>query len=172
MNSLQEIKAGFIRIYEDIVRAKGLPTVMGRVLAVLLLEGRELDHKEISNLTGYSMASVNRTLNQLVNFGMLHKHKDPLKKHFVFHTNVDFSELFADSLENMLRVYGTQRDEVNELTQKLNSLDAKENDQAEIKRVRDVLNEFDRVLEVAVEVLENMLKELRSKEGYQFSPQE
>ena len=170
MNSLQEIRAGFIRIYEDIVRAKGLPTIMGRVLAILLLEGRELDHKEISNLTGYSMASVNRTLNQLVSFGMLRKHKDPLKKHFVFHTNVDFSELFADSLENMLRVYGTQRDEVNDLTQKLNSLDAKGNEQAEIKRVRDVLNEFDRVLEIATEVLENMLKELRSQERYQLSP--
>jgi DNA-binding transcriptional regulator GbsR (MarR family) len=170
MNSLQEIKAGFIRIYEDIVRAKGLPTVMGRVLAVLLLEGRELDHKEISNLTGYSMASVNRTLNQLVSFGMLRKHKDPLKKHFVFHTNVDFSELFADSLENMLRVYGMQRDEVNELTQKLNSLAAKENDQAEIKRVRNVLNKFNRVLEIAAEVLENMLKELRSQERYKLSP--
>jgi len=170
MNSLQEIKEGFIRIYEDIVRAKGLPTIMGRVLAILLLEGRELDHKEISSLTGYSMASVNRTLNQLVSFGMLHKHKDPLKKHFVFHTSVDFSELFADSLEKMLRVYETQRDEVNELTQKLNSLDAKGNKQAEIKRVRDVLNKFDRVLEVAVEVLENMLKELRSNERYQLSP--
>ena len=170
MNSLQEIKEGFIRIYEDIVRAKGLPTIMGRVLAILLLEGRELDHKEISNLTGYSMASVNRTLNQLVSFGMLRKHKDPLKKHFVFHTSVDFSELFADSLEKMLRVYETQRDEANDLIQKLNSLDAKGNKQAEIKRVRDVLNKFDRVLEVAVEVLENMLKELRSNERYQLSP--
>jgi len=143
---------------------------MGRILAILLLEGRELDHKEISNLTGYSMASVNRTLNQLVSFGMLHKHKDPLKKHFVFHTSVDFSELFADSLENMLRVYGTQRDEVNELRQKLNSVGAKENEKDEIKRVRNVLNEFDRVLEVAIEVLENMLKELRSQERYQPSP--
>lgn len=143
---------------------------MGRVLAVLLLEGRELDHKEISSLTGYSMASVNRTLNQLVSFGMLRKHKDSVKKHFVFHASVDFSELFADSLEKMLRVYGTQRDEVHELTQKLNSLGAKGNEQAEIKHVRDLLNKFERVLEVAMEVLENMLKELRSQERYQPSP--
>jgi DNA-binding transcriptional regulator GbsR (MarR family) len=170
MNSLQEIKAGFIRIYEDIVRAKGLPTIMGRILAILLLEGRELDHKEISNLTGYSMASVNRTLNQLVNFGMVHKHKDPLKKHFVFHASIDFSELFADSIEKLIRVYETQRNEVNELTQKLNSLDAKENEQAEIKRVQDLLNKFERVLVAAMEALGNMLKELRSKEGYQLSP--
>jgi DNA-binding transcriptional regulator GbsR (MarR family) len=170
MNSLQEIKAGFIRIYEDIVRAKGLPTIMGRILAILLLEGRELDHKEISNLTGYSMASVNRTLNQLVSFGMLHKHKDHLKKHFVFHASIDFSELFADSIEKLIRVYEMQRNEVNELTQKLDSLDAKENDQAEIKRVRELLNKFERVLVAATEALGNMLKELRSKEGYQLSP--
>jgi len=143
---------------------------MGRILAILLLEGRELDHKEISNLTGYSMASVNRTLNQLVNFGMVHKHKDPLKKHFVFHASIDFSELFADSIEKLIRVYETQRNEVNELTQKLNSLDAKENEQAEIKRVRDLLNKFERVLVAAMEALGNMLKELRSKEGYQLSP--
>jgi len=143
---------------------------MGRIMAVLLLEGRELNHKEISSLTGYSMASVNRTLNQLASMGMVHKHKDPLRKHFVFHASVDFPELFADSIEKMMRLYGTQRDEVNELTQKLNSLDAKGNEQAEIKRVRDVLNKFDRVLEVAMEVLENMLKELRSKERYQLSP--
>jgi len=170
MNSLQEIRAGFIRIYEDIIRAKGLPAIMGRIMAVLLLEGRELNHKEISSLTGYSMASVNRTLNQLASMGMVHKHKDPLRKYFVFHASVDFPELFADSIEKMMRVYGTQRDEVNELTQKLNSLDAKGNEQAEIKRVRDVLNKFDRVLEVAMEVLENMLKELRSQERYQLSP--
>ncbi|UCC57972.1 MAG: hypothetical protein JSW14_06320 [Candidatus Bathyarchaeum sp.] len=169
MNSLQEIRAGFIRIYEDIVRAKGLPTIMGRILAVLLLEGRELDHKEISSLTGYSMASVNRTLNQLVSFGMLRKHKDPVKKHFVFHASIDFSELFADSIEKMIRVYETQRDEVNELTQKLNSLDAKGNE-AEIKRVRDLLNKFERVLGISMEVLENMLKELASQERYQLNP--
>jgi DNA-binding transcriptional regulator GbsR (MarR family) len=170
MNSLQEIRAGFIRIYEDIVRAKGLPTIMGRIIAVLLLEGRELNHKEISSLTGYSMASVNRTLNQLVSFGMVHKHKDPVKKHFVFHANVDFSELFADSLEKMMQVYRTQRDEVNELTQKLDSLESKGNKQAEIEHVRNVLNNFDRVLVAAMEALGNMLKELRSKEGYQLSP--
>ena len=170
MNSLQEIRAGFIRIYEDIIRAKGLPAIMGRIMAVLLLEGRELNHKEISSLTGYSMASVNRTLNQLASMGMVHKHKDPLRKHFVFHASVDFSELFAGSLEKMMRVYGTQRDEVNELTQKLDSLESKGNEQAEIKRVRDVLNKFDRVLEVAMEVLENMLKELRSQERYQLTP--
>ena len=133
MSSIQEIRAGFIRIYEDIVRAKGLPTIMGRVMAVLLLEGRELNHKEISSLTGYSMASVNRTLNQLVSVGMVHKHKDSLKKYYVFHVNIDFSGLFADIVEKMMGVYETQRNEISDLTQKLNSLKSAKKERAEIE---------------------------------------
>ena len=170
MNSLQDIRAGFIRIYEDIMRAKGLPTIMGRIMAVLLLEDRELNHKEISSLTGYSMASTNRTLNQLVSMRMVHKHKDALRKHFVFHANVDFPELFADSIEKMVRVYETQRDEINNLIQKLNSLESEGKEQAEINRLRPMLKKFERVLEVAMEVLENMMKELRSKKSYRLIP--
>ena len=170
MNSLQEARAGFIRIYEDIVRAKGLPTIMGRILAVLLLEGRELDHKEISSLTGYSMASVNRTLNQLVNFGMVHKHKDAQKKHYVFHMNIDFLELFAASLEKMVKVYGTQRDELNSLLQKLAAAESDGKEQAEINHLRATLKNFEKILEVTMDVLGNTIKELRSQERYQLSP--
>jgi DNA-binding transcriptional regulator GbsR (MarR family) len=168
MNSLQEIRAGFIRIYEDIVRAKGLPTIMGRILAVLLLEGRELDHKEISSLTGYSMASVNRTLNQLVNFGMIHKHKDALKKHYVFHMNIDFPEIFADSLEKMVRVYGMQRDELNNLIQKLATLESEGKEKAEVNHLRFTLKNFEKVLEITMGVLGNTIKELRSHKEYKM----
>jgi len=161
MNSLQEIRAGFIRVYEDIMRAKGLPTIMGRIMAVLLLEGRELNHKEISSLTGYSMASVNRTLNQLVSMGIAHKHKDPLQKYYVFHVNIDFPEIYANSIEKIMNVYQTQRNEIDNLTQKLTALESEGKEQAEIKRLRTVLENFDRILEVTMEVLEKTVKELR-----------
>lgn len=166
MNSLQEIRVGFIRVYEDIMRAKGLPTIMGRIMAVLLLEGRELNHKEISSLTGYSMASVNRTLNQLVSMGIAHKHKDPLQKYYVFHMNIDFPEIYATSIEKILNVYETQRNEIDKLTQKLAALESEGKEQAEIKRLRTVLKNFDRFLEVTMEVLENTIKELRSRKRY------
>ena len=161
MNSLQEIRAGFIRVYEVIMRAKGLPTIMGRIMAVLLLEGRELNHKEISSLTGYSMASVNRTLNQLVSMGIAHKHKDPLQKYYVFHVNIDFPGIFANSIEKMMNVYEAQRNEINNLTQKLTALESEGKKQAEIKRLRTVLKNFDRILEATIEVLEKLIKELR-----------
>jgi DNA-binding transcriptional regulator GbsR (MarR family) len=158
MNSLQEIRAEFIRVYEDIMRAKGLPTIMGRILAVFLLEGRELNHKEISSLTGYSMASVNRTLNQLVSMGIVHKHKDPIQKYYVFHVNVGFPEMFAKSIERMLEVYKAQRDEINNLTQKLTELESEGKEQAEAKRVGAILRKFNEMLEGTMEVLEKIMK--------------
>jgi DNA-binding transcriptional regulator GbsR (MarR family) len=170
MSSLQEIREGFIRIYEDIMRAKGLPTVMGRIMAVLLLEGRELDHKEIASLTGYSMASVNRTLNQLVNFGMLHKHKDPIQKHYVFHMRIDFFEMFAGSLEKMIKVYGSQRDELNTLIQKSAVLKSEGTEQAEINKVNATLKNFDSILELTINALEKTVNVLRSLESHQPSP--
>jgi DNA-binding transcriptional regulator GbsR (MarR family) len=170
MNSVQEIRAGFIRIYEDILHAKGLPTIMGRILAVLLLEGRELDHKEISSLTGYSMASVNRTLNQLVNFGMVHKHKDAIKKHYVFHVNIDFPGIFADTLEKMVKVYGMQVGEISILLQNLAALEPNEKEQTEFDHLRLTLANFKSILESTMRVLENTVKELRSQKEYKMSP--
>ena len=170
MNTIQEVRDGFARIYEDIIRAKGLPTVMGRIMAVLLMEGRELDHKEVSSLTGYSMASVNRTLNQLVTFGMVHKHKDAQKKHYVFHVNIDFPEIFAGSLEKMVKVYGTQRDELNSLIQKLAVHGMDEKEQEEADRLRFTLEKFEKILEVTMGVLEKTIKDLRSHTEYKMYP--
>ncbi len=166
MSSIQEIKDGFIRVYEDLMRARGMPTIMGRTMAVLLLEGRELNHKEIAHLTGYSMASVNRTLNQLANFKLIHKHKDPVKKHYVFHVNVDFSGLFADIIEKMVGAYETQSNEINELLQKLDSLESEEVEQAEVDRLRTVLENFNKIMKVTAEVLGDMAKELRSRKSF------
>lgn len=143
---------------------------MGRIMAILLLEGRELDHKEIASLTGYSMASVNRTLNQLVNFGMVHKHKDAIKKHYVFHVNIDFPEIFADSLEKLVKVYGMQTDELNSLLQNLATLEPNKKEQVETEQLRRTLANFKSILESTMLVLENTIKELRSQKQYKMSP--
>ncbi len=162
MNSLQEIKAEFVRIYEDMLRAKGLPTIFGRIMATLLVEGRELSHKEISNLTGYSISSVSRTLDQMVRMGIVHKHKDASLKHFVFHVSVDFPEMIASGMETMLRVYEAQRDEIKKLTRKVRSLKSKERETTEINRLQATLENIEKTIEFAEGIMKNTIKELRS----------
>jgi DNA-binding transcriptional regulator GbsR (MarR family) len=162
MNSLQEIKADFVRIYEDMLRAKGLPTIFGRIMATLLVEGGELSHKEISNLTGYSISSVSRTLDQMTRMGIVHKHKDVSLKHFVFHVNIDFPEMIASSMETMLRVYEAQRDEIKKLTRKVRSLKSKERETTEINRLQATLENIEKTIEFVERITKNTIKELRS----------
>jgi DNA-binding transcriptional regulator GbsR (MarR family) len=162
MNSLEEIKAEFVRIYEDMLRAKGLPTIFGRIMAVLLLEERELSHKEMSNLTGYSISSVSRTIDQMVRMGIVHKHKNASLKHFVYHVSTDFPEMLANSLETMIRVYETQREEMKNLTRKVNALKSKGKEQAEINRLQATLEKIEKTIEFAEGIMKNTIKELRS----------
>ncbi|MDH5450699.1 MAG: winged helix-turn-helix transcriptional regulator [Candidatus Bathyarchaeota archaeon] len=163
MDSLEEIKTEFAQIYEDMLRAKGLPTIFGRIMATLLLEGRELSHKEISNLTGYSISSVSRTLDQMIRMGIVHKHKDTSLKHFVFHVSVDFPEMIASSMETMLRVYEAQRDEIKKLTRKVRSLKSKEKENVEINRLHATLENVEKTIGFAEGIMKNTIKELRSR---------
>jgi DNA-binding transcriptional regulator GbsR (MarR family) len=162
MDSLEEIKAEFIQIYEDMLRAKGLPVVFGRIMATLLIEGRELSHKEISNLTGYSISSVSRTLDQMVGMGIVHKHKDTSLKHFVFHVSVDFPEMIANSMETMLRVYEAQRKEIKNLARKARFLKSKEEAKAEIDRLQATLEKVEKTIEFAERIIKNALEDLRA----------
>jgi len=162
MSSLEEFKAEFIQIYEDMLRAKGLPTIFGRIMAILLLEKHELSHKEISNLTGYSISSVSRTLDQMVKMGIVHKHKDASLKHFVFHVSVNFPEMIASSMETMLRVYKAQREEMKNLTQKVRSLKSKEKDKTEINRLQATLEKISETIEFVEDIMKKTIKELRT----------
>jgi DNA-binding transcriptional regulator GbsR (MarR family) len=163
MSSLQEIKAEFIRIYEDMLHAKGLPTIFGRIMAVLLLEGRELSHKEISNLTGYSISSVSRTLDQMVRMGAVQKHKDASLKHFVFHMGADFPEMFANGAETMVRVYEAQREKMKLLTRELSAMKSKGKEQDEINRLQAILEKIEKTIEFVERITKNTIKELRSR---------
>ena len=162
MSSLQEIKAEFIRIYEDIVRMRGLPTILGRIIAVFFLEGRELSHKEISTLTGYSISSVSRTLDQMVRMGIVHKHKDASLKHFVYHMNIDFRELLVTGLERWIRASEAPKEDIKNLTRKVSALKSKGEEQAEIDRLQAMLKNLEKTMEFLQEITKNITKELRA----------
>ena len=61
----------------------------------------------------------------------------------------------------MIGVYEAQRDELNTLTQKLTALESEGAKQAEVKHLRTVLNNFDRILEATIDVMGKLMKELR-----------
>jgi hypothetical protein len=65
-------------------------------------------------------------------------------------------------LEKLVTVYGTQRSELNKLTNKLDGLPLEETEQAEAERLRNMLD-FESILKATMEVLKDTVKELYSR---------
>ena len=160
--SIKEVKDEFVRMYEDFVQARGVPRIIGRIMAVFLLEGRELSHKEISNLTGYSISSVSRTLDQMIRMGVVHKHKDVSRKQFVYHVKIDLRELIISAFEVQIRVYEERLKEVDNLTQKVSTLKSKEKGQAEINRLQGMLKNFSKTMKHMQNIYKKIVMELAS----------
>lgn len=160
--SLEEIKAEFVRIYEDLVRTKGLPPIYGRIMATFLLEGPELSHKEISHLTGYSISSVSRTLDQMVRMGIVRKHKHVSLKYFVYHVNIDFRALAISAFETLIGSYEGFLKEIENLTLKASTIKSKRKEQAGINRLQAMLKDFSKTMKHILESMKRVVAELES----------
>ena len=160
--SLEEIKAEFVRIYEDLVRTKGLPPIYGRIMATFLLEGPELSHKEISNLTGYSISSVSRTLDQMVRMGIVHKHKHVSLKYFVYHVNIDLRALSINAFKTQIGSYERYLKEIENLTLKASTIKFKRKEQAGINRLQAMLKDFSKTTKHILESIKRVVTELES----------
>jgi len=158
MSSLQEVKTEFIHIYEGIANRRGLSTLLGRIMAVFFLEGRELSQKEVSDLTGYSVSSVSRTLDQMYRMGIVHKHKDPALNSFVYHMNIDFRDLAIGSLEVWVRQAEESKEEIKNLRQKVNALKSKGEENAEIIRLYTMLKDIEEKMESLLDMIKRNIK--------------
>jgi hypothetical protein len=69
-----------------------------------------------------------------------------------------------------MKVYGTQRDELNRRLQKLVALEPSEKEQDEVDRLRFTLEEFEKILGITMGGLENTIKELHSHKKYKIYP--
>jgi len=162
MSSLQEIKTEFIRIYEGIAIRRGFPALLGRIMAVFFLEGRELSQKEVSDLTGYSVSSVSRTLDQMLRMGIVHKHKDPSLNRFVYHMNIDFRDLAISGLETWIRHAEASKEEIKNLRLKVSILKSKEKEDAEINRLHTMLKDIEEKIESVLRLIKKDIEELKT----------
>jgi DNA-binding transcriptional regulator GbsR (MarR family) len=131
-------------------------------MATLLIEGRELSHKEIAKQTGYSISSVSRTLDQMVRMGIVHKHKDPVRKHFAFDVSVAFPEMIASGMETMLKVYHVQREEIKKLTRKVHALKPKDTEAAELQHVQKTLHKIEKTIAFVEGIMRDAIDELHT----------
>jgi DNA-binding transcriptional regulator GbsR (MarR family) len=160
MSSYKEIRAEFIHLYESMFSRRGLSPIQGRIVAVFLLEQRELTQHELADFVGYSVSSVNRALDEMVRRGMLGKRKDERSlRQYVYRMNQDMRGMVGGSLKIILGNTNASIEELRTFLRKLDSL----GDDKEMIHILSVLENNEKYLVSLMEILEDMIKKLDSK---------
>jgi len=132
-------------------------------MAIFFLEGRDLSQKEISELTGYSISSVNRILQQMILMGLVRKYRDPSLGRFVYHMSIDYLDLAIGGLEAWLKQAEASKEEIRKLRLKVESLGEKEKERAEIQHLHSMLKDIEEKMESLFEVIRKDIEELKRR---------
>ena len=71
----KDVKKEILELFARAARSIGYSDVHGKVIAALLMEGRELSLQELAKLTGYSLASISLSLDFLELFEIIRRVK-------------------------------------------------------------------------------------------------
>ncbi|MFQ6126881.1 MAG: hypothetical protein ACE5R6_20065 [Candidatus Heimdallarchaeota archaeon] len=72
-------------------------------MTIFFLEGWELIQKEVSDLTGCSVSSVSRLLDQMGQMCLVQRYKDPSLGHYVYCIPIDYHNLTINGLEAWIK---------------------------------------------------------------------
>lgn len=160
MVSLEDVKAEFIRYYEDVTNKRGLPTLFGRIMGVFFLESRKLTQREISDLIGYSISSVSRTLDQMVRMGLVQRHKDPSIGSYAYRMSINYLDLAVHGLGTWIRQAEESLQNLRNIRQRMSSIKIEEGEEAEFDRIYSMLSDIDEKGEIIIKIIKKDIEEM------------
>jgi len=163
MGTLRDIKGEFLRVYEGIAIRRGQPAVLGRILAAFFIEGRELSQKELSSITGYSISSVSRSLDQLGALGVIRERKDASREHSVYSMSVDFVHLVISGLEAFVKQAEMSRRDIEGVRKKIESTSFSREERTEANALHSRLKRLEEGMRIVAETTRKNIEEMRSK---------
>ena len=161
MNTLEDIKKDFVRYYEDVASRRGLPTLFGRTMGVFFLEGRELTQKEVSDLTGYSVSSASRTLDQMMRMGLVQRHKDPTQGSYVYRMSVNYLDLAAHGLMAWIHQAEESIQSLSSIREKMSSTEIEEEEKEEFERVHNMMRDIEEKALTIIKIVKRGVEELK-----------
>ena len=165
MRSIEEVKQEFLQIYESIIEKRGLPIVFGRIMASFFLEGRELSQKKLSKLTGYSISSVSRALDQMNNLGLITKFKNPSRENFLYKMNLNYIDLAVGGIKTWIKQAEMSKTEINQLWYKMENESFKDEEQEGANRLIELFKGLTHDIDIIIDVFRQTLNSIKNLEN-------
>ncbi|MFX1571634.1 MAG: hypothetical protein ACFFB0_02715 [Promethearchaeota archaeon] len=161
MSYVEEIRSKFLQIYERIVDKRGLPIIFGRIMATFFLEGRELNQKVLSDLTGYSISSISRAVDQMIKMGILQKYKNPSREHFLYQMHLNFFDLAINGLQTWIHQAVESKQEISNLIKSIDIENLSNDDKIEVVKYQKVLRNLEKEIKVFIDLIGESVSTLK-----------
>jgi DNA-binding transcriptional regulator GbsR (MarR family) len=160
MTSIEKFKKEFLRIYEQIAERRGLPAIIGRIMGAFFLEEKGLSQKELSNKTGYSISSVSRALDQMIQLGIVSKHKHPSKEYNIYEMSAGFLALALNGIKRWIKLAEVSRNEIKELLDEIKAQNFSMNENEEADKLKRILQNLEEEMKQFMNILSETLNQL------------
>lgn len=160
MARIEELENEVISLWEDMAEARGFERVMGRIICILLLGGRPLSQKEISEKTGYSIPTISKILNTLASLGSVRKTKRPGTRTALYHVEMHPLDMVSGAFVRWVVVARTMEHRVAEIQRRIGNKAMIEDDERAEKLIM-MLENLSSSLPKMIGIVENAINEAR-----------
>jgi DNA-binding transcriptional regulator GbsR (MarR family) len=166
MNTVEDIRSKFLQIYERIVDKRGLPIIYGRIMAIFFLEGRELNQKELSDLTEYSISSISRAVDQMTKMGILIKHKNPSREYFLYQMHLNFLDLAINGLQTWIHQAMESKREISHLIDDIDINKIDNDNKNEVAKYKQIISNLEKEIKAFIKLINESVNHLK---GYRLN---
>jgi DNA-binding transcriptional regulator GbsR (MarR family) len=164
MDSVEKFKSEFLRIYEQIAERRGLSAIIGRIMGSFFLHEKEMNQKELSEKTGYSISSISRSLDQMIQLGIVSKHKHSSREYYIYKMSAGFLDLALKGISKWIQQAELSRNKIKELSDKMQNHSFSPKQKEKVTKFHKTLNDLEQEMKIFIEIMKENLHQLDNLE--------
>lgn len=161
MNRIEDVERQILLLWEDMAEARGFDRILGRIICILLIEGRPLSQQEIAEKAEYSVPSISKALKTLVSLGSVRKAKKTGKRITLYYVEMHPSDMLSGALMKWVLTAKAMKRRTITILKELE--EAKDEDPERAEKLTMILRDFAVLIPKITGVIENAIRNMEKK---------
>ncbi len=153
-----QLEKDFVEVIEEIGEISNLDSLSSKILGYIIISQKPISMDEISQKTGYSIASIFNKANIMERFGVIKRMKKPGSKKIYFFTEVLDGELLKEQIQLMDKKITLGKEGMERIKEKYKNKKLSKEDLKRMEKVKSFLdysNKAEKVIKKARKIIEN-----------------
>ncbi len=161
MSKIDDVEKKIFSMWEDTAEARGFDRVVGRVICILLIEGKPLSQQEIADRSEYSVPTISKALKTLVSLGSTRKTKKSGKRITMYYVEMHPSDILSGALMKWVLTAKAMERRALSIHKELEKV--KDENPKRAGRLMKILMDFAVSVPEIVNVIENAMRNLEKR---------